>query len=116
MKEIESMFNERIISLSTLPKRTLSPFGIDKELTDEERSKVLDAALNSLPKLKVTASASEVLRMYFGLAPYDRNYTIDEIGHKYHLSRQRISEIKENGIRYLRHPSRIKELKAFLDD
>jgi hypothetical protein len=52
--------------------------------------------------------------MYFGL---DRNeiMTLEEIGQKYNLTRERVRQIKENAIQRLRHVSRSKYLKGYLN-
>jgi RNA polymerase primary sigma factor len=51
--------------------------------------------------------------MYFGI---DREYalTLNEIGEKFHLTRERVRQIKEKAIRRLQHASRSKKLRAYL--
>ena len=55
----------------------------------------------------------DVIKMYFGL---DREYalTLNEIGDKFSVTRERIRQIKEKAIRRLRHKSRSKKLRAYL--
>ncbi|MCD6441671.1 MAG: sigma-70 family RNA polymerase sigma factor [Candidatus Marinimicrobia bacterium] len=55
----------------------------------------------------------EVIKMYFGI---DREYalTLNEIGEKFHLTRERVRQIKEKAIRRLQHASRSKKLRAYL--
>jgi len=55
----------------------------------------------------------DVISMYFGI---DREYasTLNEIGEKFNLTRERVRQIKEKAIRRLRHKSRSKKLRAYL--
>ena len=55
----------------------------------------------------------EVIRMYFGI---EREYplTLNEIGEEFHLTRERVRQIKEKAILRLRHKSRSSKLKAYL--
>jgi len=55
----------------------------------------------------------DVIKMYFGL---DREYalTLNEIGEKFSVTRERVRQIKEKAIRRLRHKSRSKKLRAYL--
>ncbi|KAB2852976.1 MAG: sigma-70 family RNA polymerase sigma factor, partial [Ignavibacterium sp.] len=56
---------------------------------------------------------AEVIRLYFGL---DGEYamTLEEIGEKFNLTRERVRQIKEKAIRRLRHNSRSNILKSYL--
>ncbi|HCK99061.1 MAG TPA: RNA polymerase subunit sigma [Candidatus Marinimicrobia bacterium] len=55
----------------------------------------------------------DVIKMYFGI---DREYalTLNEIGEEFHLTRERVRQIKEKAIRRLQHTSRSKKLRAYL--
>ncbi len=53
-----------------------------------------------------------VLRLRFGLID-GREWTLEEIGRKYHLSRERIRQIEAKAIRYLRNVKRIRKLRDF---
>jgi RNA polymerase primary sigma factor len=55
---------------------------------------------------------SEVIRLYFGLDC--ASLTLEEIGEKFNLTRERVRQIKEKAIRRLRHASRSKALRAYL--
>ena len=57
----------------------------------------------------------EVLRLRFGLND-GRDRTLDEIGKQFGVTRERIRQIEANALRKLRHPSRSKKLKDFLDN
>ena len=52
--------------------------------------------------------------MRFGLVD-GQPRTLDEIGHQFGLTRERIRQIESKALRKLRHPSRAKKLKPFLE-
>jgi RNA polymerase primary sigma factor len=54
-----------------------------------------------------------VIRLYFGL-DQEHSLTLEEIGEKFNLTRERVRQIKEKAIRRLRHASRSKALRAYL--
>jgi len=62
----------------------------------------------------LTPRESEILCLYFGIGE-ERSYTLEEIGQKFNLTRERIRQIKEKAIRKLRHASRSRRLKAYLN-
>jgi RNA polymerase primary sigma factor len=56
---------------------------------------------------------AEVVRLYFGLHR-EHPMTLEEIGERFSLTRERVRQIKEKALRRLRHASRSKNLKAYL--
>jgi len=60
-----------------------------------------------------TLTAREVLALYFGLNQND-SLTLEEIGDKFSLTRERVRQIKEKATRRLRHSSRSRTLKTYL--
>jgi len=56
---------------------------------------------------------AEVIRLYFGL-DREHSLTLEEIGEKFNLTRERVRQIKEKAIRRLRHASRSKQLRSYL--
>ncbi|MBL7989758.1 MAG: RNA polymerase sigma factor RpoD/SigA [Chlorobi bacterium] len=56
---------------------------------------------------------AEVIRLYFGL-DREHSLTLEEIGERFQLTRERVRQIKEKAIRRLRHTSRSKSLRAYL--
>ena len=56
---------------------------------------------------------AEVIKLYFGLNK-EHSLTLEEIGEKFNLTRERVRQIKEKAIRRLRHASRSKNLRAYL--
>ncbi len=69
----------------------------------------LDSVLDSL-----TPREEKVLRLRFGLED-GRSRTLEEVGKEFNVTRERIRQIEAKALRKLRHPSRSKRLKDFLD-
>lgn len=63
--------------------------------------------------LTLTERESEVISYYFGLNGH-HPMTLEEIGEKFNLTRERVRQIKEKATRRLRHTSRSKSLKSYL--
>lgn len=80
----------------------------DYKLMSNSLHKDIDRSLSLLTKRE-----SEVLRLYYGI-DIDHSYTLEEIGEKFHLTRERVRQIKEKAIRRLRHTSRSKNLRSYL--
>lgn len=62
----------------------------------------------------LTAKEEQVLRRRFGIGE-GINRTLEEVGLEFDLTRERIRQIEANALRKLRHPSRSKRLKAFIE-
>jgi len=80
----------------------------DEKLLDDSLKKEIEKALSSL-----TDREAEVISLYFGINR-DHSLTLEEIGEKFKLTRERVRQIKEKAIKRLRHASRCKPLKAYL--
>ena len=74
---------------------------------------LLKEQLNEVLKT-LTPREEEVLRLRFGLDD-GRTRTLEEVGEKFDITRERIRQIEAKALRKLRHPSRSKKLKAYLD-
>ncbi len=61
----------------------------------------------------LTEREAEVIKLYFGLSK-EHSLTLEEIGEKFNLTRERVRQIKEKAIRRLRHASRSKNLRSYL--
>ena len=57
----------------------------------------------------------KVLRMRFGIGS-ENEHTLEEVGRNYNLTRERIRQIEAKALRKLRHPSRSKKLRSFIED
>ena len=62
---------------------------------------------------KLSEREAEVIRLYFGI-DNDEPLTLEEIGDKFNLTRERVRQIKEKAIRRLRNTTRSKELRKYL--
>jgi len=63
--------------------------------------------------LSLSEREAEVIKLYFGLNK-EHSLTLEEIGEKFNLTRERVRQIKEKAIRRLKHASRSKNLRAYL--
>ena len=80
----------------------------DSGLMTESLKTEIESALSSLSERE-----SEVIKLYFGLNK-EHSLTLEEIGERFNLTRERVRQIKEKAIRRLRHASRCKNLKTYL--
>jgi RNA polymerase primary sigma factor len=80
----------------------------DSELMSDSLRKEVQRALSTL-----TQREADVVTFYFGLNG-ESIMTLEEIGEKFNLTRERVRQIKEKAIRRLRHTSRSKALKPYL--
>ncbi len=92
--------------LDVLPNNDSAP--ADRLLLNESLSKEIERALSTL-----TERERDVVKLFFGIA-INHGLTLEEIGAKFDLTRERVRQIKEKAIRRLRHTSRSKLLKAYL--
>jgi RNA polymerase primary sigma factor len=80
----------------------------DDGLMNDSLRKEVQRALSTL-----TSREADVITLYFGLNG-EHAMTLEEIGEKFNLTRERVRQIKEKAIRRLRHTSRSKTLKPYL--
>jgi len=80
----------------------------DYSLMSESLRNEIERVLSSL-----SGREAEVIKLYFGLNK-EHSLTLEEIGEKFNLTRERVRQIKEKAIRRLRHASRSKNLRAYL--
>ncbi len=80
----------------------------DQGLNYESLRREIDRAISTLPQRE-----SDVIRLYFGLEG-KHPMTLEEIGEKFDLTRERVRQIKEKAIRRLKHASKSKILKTYL--
>src|SRR5713226_597109 len=62
----------------------------------------------------LTPREERILRMRFGIG-MDSNHTLEEVGKQFSVTRERIRQIEAKTLRKLKHPSRSRELRSFLD-
>jgi len=63
----------------------------------------------------LTPREEKVIKMRFGLGTTGSEHTLEEVGQHFAVTRERIRQIEAKALRKLRHPSRSRKLKAFLD-
>ena len=115
-------------------KISKEPVSLEKQVGDEEDSNLgnfiedqnalmpLDQAIRSnlneaTTKILATLTPREerVLRMRFGVG-MNTDHTLEEVGLQFSVTRERIRQIEAKALRKLKHPSRSKQLKSFLDN
>jgi len=82
--------------------------GTDNLLLQESLSHEIQRSLSTL-----TEKEREIINMFYGIG-YPHNYTLEEIGAMFDLTRERVRQIKEKAIRRLKHSSRSTLLKTYL--
>ena len=116
-----------IVKVAQLPISLESPIGEEENshLSDfiEDRNALppVDAASKQLLKEQIdevlsslTPRERQVLRFRFGLED-GRSRTLEEVGKEFNVTRERIRQIEAKALRKLRHPSRSRKLRDYLD-
>ena len=80
----------------------------DNDLMSESLKVEIERALS-----KLTSREAEVIRLYFGIGR-EHSLTLEEIGERFDLTRERVRQIKEKALRKLRHHNRSAALRAYL--
>lgn len=80
----------------------------DLDLMTESLKSEISDILSMIPQRE-----AEVIKLYFGVET-DHAHTLEEIGEKFNLTRERVRQIKEKAIRRLKHASKSKNLKTYL--
>jgi RNA polymerase primary sigma factor len=87
-------------------RQTLSPADAAMALSLEEQTRKVLATL--------TPREEQILRMRFGIDE-KTDYTLEEVGQRFAVTRERIRQIEAKALRKLRNPARAKSLEAFID-
>jgi RNA polymerase primary sigma factor len=87
-------------------KRVVSPADAVENLNLQEQTRRVLSTL--------TPREEKVLRMRFGIGEKS-DHTLEEVGKSFDVTRERIRQIEAKALRKLRHPSRLKKLKTFLE-
>ena len=116
-----------IMKIAQDPVSLETPIGEEEDshlgdfIPDDEAPAPADAASHALLKEQLgdvlstlTAREEKVLRLRFGLED-GRPRTLEEVGKEFDVTRERIRQIEAKALRKLRHPSRSKKLKDFLN-
>lgn len=118
----------KVLKISKEPISLETPVGDeeDSHLGDfiEDKNAILpvDAAINSnlrdtTNKILSTLTPREerVLRMRFGIG-LNTDHTLEEVGQQFNVTRERIRQIEAKALRKLKHPTRSRKLRSFLDN
>jgi RNA polymerase primary sigma factor len=81
----------------------------DTEMIAESMQQDIIRSLNTLP-----AKESDVLKLFYGIG-HQRAHTLEEISMKLEMTRERVRQIKDNGIKRLRHNSRSRLLRTYFE-
>jgi len=116
-----------IMKISQEPVSLETPIGEEEDshlgdfIPDDDAPAPADSAAVTLLKEQLidvldtlTPREEKVLRLRFGLDD-GRALTLEEVGREFNVTRERIRQIEAKALRKLRHPSRSKKLKDFLD-
>jgi RNA polymerase primary sigma factor len=63
----------------------------------------------------LTPREEQILRLRFGIGEKS-DYTLEEVGQRFQVTRERIRQIEAKALRKLKHPSRSRKLRSFLDN
>ncbi len=116
-----------ILKIAQEPVSLETPIGEEEDshlgdfIPDEDASEPAEAASYTLLKEQLievlatlTPREEKVLRLRFGIED-GRTRTLEEVGKEFNVTRERIRQIEAKALRKLRHPSRSKKLKDFLN-
>jgi len=118
----------KVLKIAKEPISLETPVGDEDDshlgdfIEDKQTKLPLDAAIqNNLREATtnvlstLTPREERVLRMRFGIG-MNTDHTLEEVGQQFSVTRERIRQIEAKGLRKLKHPSRSRKLRSFLDN
>ncbi|GAB3128961.1 RNA polymerase sigma factor RpoD [Novispirillum itersonii] len=118
----------KVLKIAKEPISLETPIGDEEDshlgdfIEDKNAVQPLDAAINSnlretCTRILATLTPREerVLRMRFGIG-MNTDHTLEEVGQQFSVTRERIRQIEAKALRKLKHPSRSRKLRSFLDN
>jgi RNA polymerase primary sigma factor len=116
-----------VLKIAKEPISLETPIGEDEDshlgdfIEDRNRLSLTDEVMqrNLADKTRkvlatLTAREEKVLKMRFGIDERS-NHTLEEVGQDFEVTRERIRQIEAKALRKLRHPSRARDLRAFVE-
>ena len=117
----------KVLKIAKEPISLETPIGDEEDshlgdfIEDKNAIQPLDAAIQGNLRetttrvlASLTAREERVLRMRFGIG-MNTDHTLEEVGQQFSVTRERIRQIEAKALRKLKHPSRSKQLKSFLE-
>ena len=117
----------KVMKIAKEPVSLEAPVGDEEDsslgdfIADENALQPVDSAIHSNLKetctrilSSLTPREERVLRMRFGIG-MNTDHTLEEVGQQVNVTRERIRQIEAKALRKLKHPSRSKKLRSFLD-
>jgi len=117
----------KVLKIAKEPISLETPIGDEEDshlgdfIEDKNAVQPLDAAIQANLRetttrvlASLTAREERVLRMRFGIG-MNTDHTLEEVGQQFSVTRERIRQIEAKALRKLKHPSRSKQLKSFLE-
>ncbi len=118
----------KVLKLAREPLSIETPVGDEEDvrlgdlIEDKNAIQPIDAAIQSNLRetttrvlASVTPREERVLRMRFGIG-MNKDHTLEEVGQQFSVTRERIRQIEAKALRKLKHPSRSRILRSFLDN
>ncbi|HEX7330359.1 MAG TPA: sigma factor-like helix-turn-helix DNA-binding protein [Pyrinomonadaceae bacterium] len=105
-KKVEAVVEmpvEQLAAMGAVPQLLPAP---DELLFEEDRRAVLEHVINELRPRE-----AKVLRMRFGLAPYDEEHILDDVAAEMGVTRERCRQMEIMALNRLRHPAKLRDLK-----
>ncbi len=117
----------KVMKIAKEPVSLEAPVGDEEDsslgdfIADDTALQPLDSAIHSNLKetctrilSSLTPREERVLRMRFGIG-MNTDHTLEEVGQQFNVTRERIRQIEAKALRKLKHPSRSRKLRSFLD-
>jgi len=133
-KELAEKLGMPVEKVSKVLKMVREPLSLETPIGDEEDSHLgdfiedtnailpIDAAIQSNLRetttrvlASLTPREERILRMRFGIG-MNKDHTLEEVGQQFSVTRERIRQIEAKALRKLKHPSRSRILRSFLDN
>lgn len=122
--------------VANIKKIHIDPISLDKTVGTDDDSQIADFVkessgstpdqytkenllkedIDQLFRVTLSSQEEKIMRMRYGLAPYEYAYTLDEVSEKIKMPREQVRQIEAKATRKLKHPSKSKKLRAYMLD